>query len=129
MPLIFFDLIKGRKPEEVEQILEVSHRVFVEVLDIPQGDRYQIVRQHEPYEMVIEDTGLGFERTSAVIVLTIVSRQRNEDLKVTLYRRLLEELTDKCGITERDLLISFTINDKDDWSFGFGRAQFLTGEL
>jgi hypothetical protein len=28
-----------------------------------------------------------------------------------------------------DLIVSITENDDEDWSFGHGRAQFLTGEL
>jgi len=26
-------------------------------------------------------------------------------------------------------MVSFTINNDEDWSFGFGEAQFLTGKL
>jgi hypothetical protein len=28
-----------------------------------------------------------------------------------------------------DLIVSITENSDEDWSFGHGRAQFLTGEL
>jgi 4-oxalocrotonate tautomerase len=28
-----------------------------------------------------------------------------------------------------DLIVAVTDNGDDDWSFGYGRAQFLTGEL
>jgi hypothetical protein len=28
-----------------------------------------------------------------------------------------------------DLIVSMVENEKEDWSFGAGRAQFLTGEL
>lgn len=79
--------------------------------------------------MVIKDTGLGFERSENVIVLTVVSRPRDEEMKTTLYRRLVEELEEKCQIQSNDVMISFSINSDADWSFGFGRAQFLTGEL
>lgn len=129
MPLVYFDVIKGKTETELKKILDVSHNVFVETLDIPEGDRYQILRQHEPFEMIIEDTGLGFERSKNVIVLNIVSRPREEQMKTALYRRLVEELEDKCQIQPNDVMVSFSINDDVDWSFGFGRAQFLTGEL
>ncbi len=129
MPLVFFDVIKGKTETELKQILDVAHEVFVETLDIPDGDRYQILRQHEPFEMVIKDTGLGFERSHNVIVLTVVSRPRDESMKTALYKRLVEELETKCHIQSNDVMISFSINEDADWSFGFGRAQFLTGEL
>jgi 4-oxalocrotonate tautomerase len=28
-----------------------------------------------------------------------------------------------------ELIVSITENNDEDWSFGYGRAQFLTGEL
>jgi hypothetical protein len=37
----------------------------------------------------------------------------------------LEEI----GIPLTDLIISVTENTKEDWSFGLGKAQFLTGDL
>lgn len=129
MPLVFFDVIKGRTEAELTEILNVSHQVFVDTLDIPEGDRYQILRQHEPFEMIIKDTGLGFERSNKVVVLTVVSRHRDKEMKTALYRKLVEELEKKCQIQPSDVMISFSINEDTDWSFGFGRAQFLTGEL
>lgn len=33
------------------------------------------------------------------------------------------------GIAPTDLIISVSENTKADWSFGVGKAQFLTGEL
>lgn len=69
MPLIKVDLIKGREPEEIKQILDVAHQVVLEAFHVPEGDRYQVVTQHEPYEMIMKDTGLGFERSDNVILL------------------------------------------------------------
>jgi hypothetical protein len=34
---------------------------LVEAFDVPVTDRYQIVHQHRPHELIIEDTGLGFK--------------------------------------------------------------------
>ena len=38
-------------------------------------------------------------------------------------------LTDSGGILPSDVMITFITNDKGDWSFGNGVAQYLTGEL
>lgn len=129
MPMIHFDLLKGRTPDELRQLLAVAHEVVVEVLAVPEGDRYQLIHQHEPYEMVIKDTGLGFSRSENVVVISIFSKERSETQKTVLYRRLVEELHTRCGIEPKDVMIAFFINGEADWSFGFGRAQFLTGEL
>ena len=40
-----------------------------------------------------------------------------------------EELERSCGIAPSDLVVSIIENTDEDWSFGLGRAQFLTGDL
>lgn len=129
MPLIKVDLIKGRKPEEIKQILDVAHQVVLEAFKVPEGDRYQVVTQHEPYEMIMEDTGLGFERTEDVILFTIISTQRTDKMKKEFYRLLTEKLEHHCHIDPKNVMVSIVTNGAGEWSFGFGNAQFLTGEL
>lgn len=43
--------------------------------------------------------------------------------------RLAEELESNCGIDGKYLMIGFFINEKNDWSFAFGEAQYVTGKL
>jgi len=129
MPLIRFDMLEGRTEQEITKLLDVAHNVMVECFQVPEGDRYQLVSQHKPYEMIVKDTGLGFERTNNVIVLTVTSRPRTTEQKQNFYSQLTEALQEECGIDPKDVMVSFVINDDEDWSFGFGRAQFLTGEL
>ena len=42
---------------------------------------------------------------------------------------LARELESCCGVRGSDLMISFISNDKGDWSFANGVAQYLTGDL
>ncbi|MFS7003401.1 tautomerase family protein [Carnobacterium maltaromaticum] len=129
MPLIQIDLIEGRTDSEIKLLLDTIHEVLVETFEIPINDRFQILHQHSANEMIIEDTGLGFKRSQNVVVLSITSRQRKEKQKVDFYQKVVQALTNCCGIAPEDVMISITINEQADWSFGFGRAQFLTGEL
>jgi hypothetical protein len=129
MPLVKFDLIEGREEKEIKKLLDVAHEVIVKVLDVPEGDRYQIVTQHPAYEMVIEDTGLGFSRSRNVVVISVTSKQRTQEQKVKLYQMMVKELGEQCGIEPNDIMISLVANGDADWSFGFGEAQFLTGKL
>lgn len=63
------------------------------------------------------------------MLLEVVSRPRAKESKQLFYRLLSEKLLTACGIPTTDVMVSFVINGDDDWSFGGGRAQFLTGEL
>ena len=129
MPLLKFDLIAGRSDEQLRTLLDTAHLAMVEAFDVPQRDRYQCVTQHRPNELVLEDTGLGYTRSRDVVLMTVVSRPRPEPQKVTFYRLLSERLQANCGLSPDDLIISLVENTDADWSFGLGRAQFLTGEL
>jgi hypothetical protein len=79
--------------------------------------------------MIIEDTGLGIERTANRMVLQVTTRPRSRAMKQAFYRSLVEKLADACGISSNDVVVTFVTNTDEDWSFGLGRAQFLTGEL
>jgi hypothetical protein len=46
-----------------------------------------------------------------------------------MYAALAQRLGDAGLVEPDDLIVSVTENTEDDWSFGRGRAQFLTGEL
>lgn len=129
MPLLRFDIIEGRDPQAIRKLLDAAHGAVVEALEVPERDRYQIVHQHPGSEMVVEDTGLGIERSRDVVVLQVTSRPRGREKKEAFYRLLCQRLEEKCGIRSSDVVVSFVINDDEDWSFGLGRAQFLTKEL
>lgn len=129
MPLIRVDLVKGKDPKQLNNILDSIHTAAVEAFDIPPRDRYQILTQHNPEEMILLDTGLGFERSEDRMVIQVISKNRPTKKKELLYTLIVKYLEENCDINPRDVLISITENTNEDWSFGFGFAQFLTGEL
>jgi hypothetical protein len=129
MPLMRFDLIEGRSAEELHTLLDAAHRAMVRAFAVPERDRYQIVHQHPPAHMIIEDTGLDIPRTRSVVVVSVNSRPRTTEAKQKFYAELCRELKDNCGIESNDVMVNIVTNTDADWSFGFGRAQFLTGEL
>ena len=129
MPLINIDVVEGRTEDQLQALLDTVHESMVDAFEVPPTDRYQILTQHKPHEMVALDTGLGMTRSNDLVVLRFTSRRRAEDAKQKLYRLLATGLEAKCGISPQDLIVTITENDAADWSFGNGIAQFLTGEL
>ena len=129
MPLLRFDVIEGRDEKELKTLLDAAHRAMLEAFGVPERDRYQIVQQHPAHEMIIEDTGLGFERSKDLVIISVTSKQRTEEQKQALYRLIVKELGESCGIQPNDIMISIVENGNADWSFGMGEAQFLTGKL
>ena len=114
MPLIQVDLQKQENPETLRHILDTIHECVVEAFDIPPKDRYQIVNQHDPEELILLDTGLGFERTNRQIVIRVTSKRRTQDKKEKLYELLAQQLESECSIPPKDLLISIVENGDAD---------------
>ncbi len=130
MPLIRLDMVRGRSAETKRRIADVCHGVMRDVFAAPEGDRYQIITEHEVGDILAEDTGLGFTRSAeGVLVVSITQQGRSREQKEAMYRALAERLEEAGLVRQEDLIISVSANTVEDWSFGFGRAQFLTGEL
>lgn len=129
MPLIRVDLYEGRGDAELQKLLDTMHAVMVESFKVPMRDRYQIVTEHRPSRMIIEDTGLGMVRTKDFVMIQVTTRTRTREMKETFYKRMVEELEKVCGVKPSDVMMNFVTCTDEDWSFGMGRAQFLTKEL
>jgi len=129
MPLVRIDVVRGRDTKQLRAVLDAIHDAMVAALDVPATDRYQILTQHDPGDILALDTGLGYARTDDIVIVQFISRQRSEDAKADLYRRLAQTLNERCSVTPTDLIVTVTENGPADWSFGDGSAQFLTGAL
>ncbi len=129
MPLVRIDVLQGRSEEELRRLADTVHGVMLDVFAAPAGDRYQIVTEHPPGRLFIEDTGLGFTRTDAVTVIQITQQGRSDRQKRAVYATLAARLEEECALAPEDLVVSITTNSLSDWSFGKGRAQFLDGDL
>ncbi|MVA12223.1 tautomerase family protein [Agrobacterium vitis] len=129
MPLLKFHVYKGRPAEATNLLLDTAHNAMVRSFNVPARDRYQILNEHDVSHFRAEDTGLGIPRTEDFLLVEVVSRPRAQAEKLAFYDNLCRDLHEKCGMAASDVMISFVSNTDDDWSFGFGRAQFVTSEL
>lgn len=128
MPLVRIDIIEGRTEQELTLIADTIQQVLIETFAAPTLDRYQIIHEHKPGLIKALDTGLGYERTDKIVILQITQQGRSNQQKQAMYAAMSQSL-EKIGIPPTDLIISVVENKKEDWSFGMGRAQFLTGDL
>lgn len=129
MPLLRIDVYQGRTDDQLKKVLDGLHRAMVTSFGVPERDRYQIVHQHRMATMIAEDTGLDIPRTDAFVMVQVTTRPRSREMKEAFYRLAVEELEKHCDIAPSDVMINFVTCGDEDWSFGLGRAQFLTGEL
>lgn len=129
MPLVRIDVIEGQDPDRPRRIADAIHRALVAEFGIPERDRFQVIAERSSGHIIAEDAGLGFERSAEVVVIQIFTqRGRTAQDKRDLYSTIAEELGG-LGIAGEDVFIGYVENGPEDWSFGYGRSQYLTGEL
>ena len=129
MPILKIDVIGGRSAAELNELLDAIHGAVLAAFKVPEHDRYQIVHEHPAAEMRIEDTGLGIPRSGGIVMVQVTTRPRTRLEKQNFYELLCQELLRRCGVKASDVVVAITQNADEDWSFGYGRAQFITGEL
>ncbi len=129
MPLVRIDLLEGRSDEELRALADTVQQCLEDVFAAPPHDRYQVITEHRPGRIICEDTGLGLERSDGIVVVQVTQQGRSAEQKQALYAALAERLEEQAGVRPEDLVVSVVAAEREDWSFGMGRAQFLTGEL
>ena len=129
MPLVRIDINQGRTPEQLQGISRGIHAAIVAEYGIPERDYFHILTEHPIGQIVAQDAGLGFERTPDVVMIQIFTQSgRSQLAKQSLFAAIAERLSAE-GIAGEDVFIGYVENSAGDWSFGFGRAQYVTGEL
>jgi phenylpyruvate tautomerase PptA (4-oxalocrotonate tautomerase family) len=129
MPLVRIDLVEGRTTDQTRELADAIHKAIVDTYRIPERDRFQIITEHPAQQIIAQDAGLGFERTASVVIMHIFTqRGRSDDEKQALYKAIHDNLV-ATGLTPEDIFIGYTENGPQDWSFGHGQAQYITGQL
>ncbi len=126
MPAVTLDLLAGRSGEELRSITDAVHDAMVDVLDVPERDRFQIVNEHEPRTFHFNRSYLDIERSEQFVLVRItLASGRSTETKRAFYSRLAQLLSDRVSLRTEDLGVVLTENEREDWSFGNGRASYL----
>lgn len=125
MPLVRISLVKGRSRAERAAIGDAVHRAMVATIDVPELDRFQLITEHEPGDLVYDPGYLGIARSDGLVVVQItLSRGRSLEQKRALYRRIAANLHQAAGVRPEDVMISLVEVGREDWSFGHGIASY-----
>ena len=124
MPLVRISLLKGRPLELRRKIGDAIHRALVETIDVPQRDRFQLLSEHEPGDLVYDSDYLGIARTNEIVIVQItLTAGRTLAQKRALFRRIADNLG-ALGLRREDAWINLLEVPKENWSFGLGEASY-----
>ena len=128
MPLVRISLLKGRPLELRRKIGDAIHRALVETIDVPQRDRFQLLNEHEPGDLVYDSDYLGIARTNEVVIVQItLNAGRTLRQKRALFRRIADNLA-ALGLRREDAWVNLIEVAKENWSFGNGVASYAPAE-
>ena len=126
MPLTRISLLKGRSAAELRAIADGIHQPMVTPYAVPPDDRFQIIEQRDPEEIIFDASYLGIARTDRLVIIHIVAGHwRDTAAKQALYRALADKLAANPGLRREDVQVVITSNDRPDWSFGNGVASYM----
>ncbi len=128
MPILQISMQVG-KPEPYRQaILDSLYRSLREVLNVPEGDAFMTIREHEPANFRFGDA-FGVERSADLLYIAITMFDTRTTMhKAMLYRRIAELLCESPGVRPEDIFINIYDTPKENWSVGNGQMQFGPGK-
>jgi phenylpyruvate tautomerase PptA (4-oxalocrotonate tautomerase family) len=129
MPMTRISLLKGKPRPYLQALSDGVHRALVEAFDVPPDDRFQVIHQHEPEELVFDRHYMGGPRSDDYVLICITAgKPRATAMKEAFYRRLTAILAESPGIRPEDVMVTVTMTPFDGWSFGGGVASLFPQE-
>jgi phenylpyruvate tautomerase PptA (4-oxalocrotonate tautomerase family) len=125
MPLVQISLREGKSAEYRRAVGDAVHRAMVEAVGVPPLDRFQVITEHSPENLIYDPTYLDIARTDDIVFVQITfNAGRTLEQKKALYARIAELLAQAPGIRPQDVLVNLVEVAKENWSFGNGVAQY-----
>jgi 4-oxalocrotonate tautomerase len=119
-------MTRGKPAAYRNAILENLYLAMRETFNVPEGDRFMTISQHEDDDFVYGADYLGIQRSDDLLMIQItVSNTRTVEQKQQLYRRIVERLTENPGLRAEDIFINLVEVLPENWSFGHGVAQYV----
>jgi 4-oxalocrotonate tautomerase len=125
MPMVRIDLPRGKSTEYRRTIGDVVYDAMIQTINVPANDRFQVITEHAPENLIVDRTYLGIERTAECILIQVVLNEgRTTELKKAFYKAIAEGLHQRLGLRKQDVFIGLVEVKKENWSFGNGEAQY-----
>jgi phenylpyruvate tautomerase PptA (4-oxalocrotonate tautomerase family) len=128
MPLVRISLVKGKRKEYLGKLGDAIHRALVDTIDVPPLDRFQLLTEHEPGDLVYDPGFLGIARSNDIVIVQItISAGRTLAQKRALFKRITDNLA-ALGLRREDAWINLVEVARENWSFGNGVASYAPAE-
>ena len=125
MPLVRIDLLEGQSSDYLAGLGEVVYDAMRATLNVPADDRFQIIHQHAPGTLFIDERYLGIQRSAECVLIQVtLNAGRSVQMKKDFYRAVADGLQARLALRKEDVFINLVEVAKENWSFGDGQAQY-----
>jgi 4-oxalocrotonate tautomerase len=129
MPLTRISLRRGKPAAYRKAICDSLYRALREALNVPEGDRFILISEHDEVDFDYGSGWPGIARSDDLVFIQItVNDSRTLDQKKALYRRLVALLSERPGLRPEDVFINLLQVPAENWSVGRGEAQFAPSD-
>jgi phenylpyruvate tautomerase PptA (4-oxalocrotonate tautomerase family) len=125
MPLTRISLRRGKSAAYRQAILDGIYGALRETFDVPEENFFMLVSEHDVADFHCSPTYLGVARSDDLVVIQLtVNNTRTSVQKKALYRRIVDKLADNPGLRPEDVFIGLIETLPENWSLGYGLAQY-----
>jgi 4-oxalocrotonate tautomerase len=125
MPFVRIDLAQGKPVQFRKTLGEIIYRAMREVINVPDGDKFQVITQHPPEELNVSESYLGNHYSKDVILIQItLNAGRTTETKKAFFKRIADDFHAQLQVRREDVVIHLVEVAKENWSFGSGVAQY-----
>jgi phenylpyruvate tautomerase PptA (4-oxalocrotonate tautomerase family) len=125
MPLTRILLCAGKSASYRRAIAEGVYLAMRETFNVPEGDRFMTISEHERENFDYGANYLDIKRDDDLVMIQITANNtRTIEQKKALYASIAAHLNASPGIRPENVLISLVEVPKENWSFGLGLAQY-----
>ena len=122
MPFARIDLLHGKPADYRATLADIVYRGIIDVLKAPDGDKFIVVSEHSPENLVYDQKFLGFDRSPDFILVQVTSTVGNEPTtKFAFYQFIADQLKARLNVRPDDIMINLVFVKREDWSFGAGQ--------
>ena len=127
MPMTKVYMRKGSTPEHRREISNAIHESLVEVLGIPDDDKYHVFHELDADNLITAPVAFGLDRRPEAIFVQTYFGPRPVETLQQLYRVLVGNLTRRTGLETRDIYINVVESASANWWADGRRLDPATG--
>jgi phenylpyruvate tautomerase PptA (4-oxalocrotonate tautomerase family) len=121
MPFVNIALARGKSGEYLDGVSSAVHEALVQELGMNPDDRFQLIDQYEPSEMIFDRDFRGGPRSDDFIVFTITEGiDSGDEAKQRFYKTLVDLLQKDPGVRGEDVFVMVNRTPPANFSFASG---------